>query len=507
MNKKIISIIGAIILALGSVLVTYYLNRSRAEVKYTLSESIQLTEEDRIENIQKLEVKNVGNAEAERIVVKIFGIDSLSGYQIKKHIASDIIEVNYNPDNIEFVYPILPPGSGFVLTLRSPHGIYLDNISISHNKGTANEALAETRVNLIPYFLILAFIIWLFYMIYLFRDSAIHTWKRNMYSLHVDDILNKHKLWHISEDQNVQIIVEVLEEKIKGYIYEPHINISSPYMLLNQEKPDYISFADWNELIALASNQFENALSNLAESYSETNVLMVIRLLKPKYFPEEIWGSIIERANNHFMKFRHDYLYSLDKVNLALKEKKPEGVSEVVWSKSNELLKEKYFLGLMNEFLIYSSNDDIQEKYDLNLLDDNQRDLLVRLTCEKERYSVLFEMLDQVLNAKEELASVAPESVNSTEWRILKGLEKGLDEINNLDKRISLFEKESSELAIEKMNTKKTKEKILKQLEIINNILKDPTTINRIESYDETFSVGNWDNLKLVADYLKNALE
>lgn len=51
------------------------------------------------------------------------------------------------------------------------------------------------------------------------------------------------------------------------------------------------------------------------------------------------------------------------------------------------------------------------------------------------------------------------------------------------------------------------KEQLEKQLSIINNLFVDPSSIDKIETYSNPFSSGNFENLKSLAEKMKKDMK
>lgn len=95
-----------------------------------------------------------------------------------------------------------------------------------------------------------------------------------------------------------------------------------------------------------------------------------------------------------------------------------------------------------------------------------------------------------------------PENVNSENWKKVVELENQISVIaTQIEKDKLEITKDKSKINDEKTETQKLKDKILKQLAIVDNVLNDPESINKIESYDNPFSEGNFANLQRVSEY------
>ena len=178
MKSSTTTIISAII-AIGAVFLTYYLNNEKVDIRYTLSENIPVTIAGQkfAESIQQLDVKNIGNSEAQRITVKING--QITKYELIKNSQADFVQSFKEKDYLELIYSNLPPEGNFKLVFNSPGiGIKTDDIVIKHNKGKGIEALTRTPFAIYSLFLLLFYII---IVITGIRTVLTDSWKTFLY--------------------------------------------------------------------------------------------------------------------------------------------------------------------------------------------------------------------------------------------------------------------------------------------------------------------------------------
>ena len=143
MLKKILGVIGAIAI----VIFTYYLNLEKADIRYTLSDEIPVKffKNEAAENIQQIEIKNIGNDIAEKIIVRIQS--NVEEYDISKYSEHDTEVVHRTESLFELIYPELPPQGKFKLIIKSiGRGIQKNDLEIQHRKGLAQEALTSKDI-------------------------------------------------------------------------------------------------------------------------------------------------------------------------------------------------------------------------------------------------------------------------------------------------------------------------------------------------------------------------
>ena len=97
--------------------------------------------------------------------------------------------------------------------------------------------------------------------------------------------------------------------------------------------------------------------------------------------------------------------------------------------------------------------------------------------------------LDKIL-AGVELNDEKPERITDEDWQKLRQIESQM-----------LIQKENIEK--EKNRVLPLKDKIERQLSIINQIFEDPDSIERIEDYSNPFARGNFEKLKMISKLIK----
>jgi hypothetical protein len=512
MFKKILTALGAIVVTLIPVFVAYYLNQSKPDVRYTLSEGIPVsflsTSTIPTESVQQLEVKNVGAAKAERIVVKIEG--QITSYEIEKHIASDVVEIFNQQWPIEVIYPALPPQAGFKLIFKSPLGIRYNNLTITHSTGTAKEALLKTERQ-IGWTVLLGSVVgfWVFWISMQSKELwalRIDSWKREATRKSASHILSLQKPWYALETKWKALHTDAIKQKLEDERYTTkEIANSAAYQFLCAEKPEDLDDDNWNEIITLAIDLLDKRFSRMADGYPESEVMRLLRLERPKYFPQDRWDDLNKRANERFVSLRKGRLYDSEMALRTLKEEKPDEVSEVSWLELTKYFQEQYYNRLLHDLEVNDAPFDFLSKCDLSVLDEKMREELEQRASRKAKYEELVRLLESLLDDKEAIGTDKPSPLSHWEWEQLKRFEERAKKLNEVETRSKEIQLESSKLATERSKVSSLRQKIERQLDIINDLFNDPTTIDRIESYDDTFAAGNLENLRRVAQILAEA--
>jgi len=516
MNNKIWAVLGTIIVVIIPVLLGYYISISKPDVRYTLSEEIPLSFSviggSESENVQQLEIRNVGSAGAEKIAVKIS--KNISDYKIIKHLAIDDVEVFIDQMPVQFIYPELPPEAGFKIIFISPNIVEVSDINISHSTGKAIDALtvsnkSSTYLTLGIYGLIFGgYLIWIAIS---FRNLSFNSWKFETKMKRIDLALKSPKPWYLTDLPWVTAHLETIKQLLKEeYVPQEKVANSASYGLLNEQKPDHFGEYDWKEINVLAVSLLKDHLSKSIDSYSESSILSVISLPKPERFPNDDWNSIQDKANEKYLERNKNKIYGKKQMVELLYKEKPEVISQKIWDVLQNYCKKSYF-----EELIYDidMSEDPKSRYkniDLNLLDQNQKKKLEDKIEQISKYNDYRKILDSFFT-KKKIPLNKPDNLSEFEWQEIKFLENLYLQKNDLETKEEELAHEKIELSkkqAEFLNEKKLfselKNKVINQLEFINDFLNDPLIINKVESYDDTFSPGNWNNLKRLAILLEN---
>ena len=507
MLRKLLAGLGALSLALVPIFVTYWLNRSKPDVRYTLSEPIPVSflGATTFENVQQLEVRNVGNAEAERIVVKIEG--QLTSYEIEKHISSDVVEVFDQQQPVEFIYPELPPQGGFKLVFKSPDTVDKNNVRVMHSRGNATEALSAEKEfsNLVATGISVAILVgYLLIIAYMVGTSLRDSWKLRATHKHPDQVLSLRKPWYIPETTWRNLHVDVIKRRLEAHysVYGEDLENSAAYTFLRAKKPDHLDDADWSEIIILAVGRLSKICSEMVSSHSESNVMAFLRSERPKHYPADKWDDLEKRANERFASLRKQVLFTSERVLRALEEEKPEEVSGASWSELTKYLQDQYYEMILQNLRMSDSPLDLLAQRDLRVLDEKRREDLKQWAFGKVKYNELVRLLRSLLG-KEGIGTEKPDPLSNWEWEQLKELEDRVAVLREVEAMKKEIQRESSGLATERSEVSLLRQKIERQLDIVNSLLDDPTVIDRIESYDDTFAPGNLDNLRKVAQILQ----
>lgn len=610
MRNLVKILIVPIIIAIVGGSYAWFINRQVVDIRYTLSENIPINISNQSQSVQQLIVKNLGNSKAEKVVVNIQG--EITDYELVKYSEADNVQ-NFNKSGgIQIIYPELPPEGTFKITIKSDgKGVSIGDVKISHNKGEAYEALANTK-NDSPLVSVIVFFIYIISIVLFLWSAMTENLQRKAISgIYYKKILEKkhspfyisNKMWIKIREDSIDTMIRTIE-KNNFYI---EFEESECYKVLSAERPEYLTDEEWVCLCKKLNEICEINIKNMIlKGYNIEEFIKILRLKKPKQLDEHKWNDIRKRTINAIIvkSKEDDYLYILksieelevykllcnntpDYLNITewndfskdlmeileknilqkvssvycksedllsyLKVDRPHQYKEVKWKMLMNELYDKYILLKKKEFiekyyisldskevakeLVQDQNVDIPKKYldeyigyvkefyKLNLMNKiyTEKDPISYFNNQLVEYSQYITIgigqvysviltkyyIENINKEYEEFSKLdKPDWIMSSDYnKILEYLRLSNELkilISENNKNRSLIEEEKKNLIIEKNRIKELIDRITLQLEIINNVLTDPKSIERIESYNDIFANGNFENLKKIA-FLLNA--
>ena len=184
-----------------------YFNRSTPDVRYSLSERIPVSfantddkppEGKPVEVVQQLEVKNIGNHQAENVLVKIRV--SVKGYILNKHAQMDVPKVTDRERLFEVFYPGLPPGGSFQLSFKSSgDGVSAKDVLVSDSRGLARDALPAAGPSVTTYVIWFSIPVYLLLILSNLRSLYVGLWKSGKRHNPVGQIVSSTKPFYMFE--------------------------------------------------------------------------------------------------------------------------------------------------------------------------------------------------------------------------------------------------------------------------------------------------------------------
>jgi hypothetical protein len=317
------------------------------------------------------------------------------------------------------------------------------------------------------------------------------------------------------------------------------------FKFLSVDKPRYLSDQEWELFLREVATSFGNRVSSTAtEAWGSSEVIRLLKITKPINFLEDEWIKLKEKVSKSYVSLRKAELRRYSEALDVLKSPKPEGLSDEFWEELQEFSRReiitktlqdiewkdnpiKYIKELPLDLLKPKEKEDLQKRaYSLQLkslpdvlnpeiarkfLDSQKPEWMATPDYEKvlslankvwelnilvNKYNGLLRILNSIANLKpigKQKATIIPDE----DWEILNKMDTELRALKEENLRTEL------ELNKEKENVMRLKEKVERQLNIIQIFLTDPTVLDRIEDYGGVFAPGNLANLKKLAKLMR----
>lgn len=288
-NNLLMNLLKGVLVLIIIPICVWYWTSERVDLRYTLSDTIptSLSGAQSRESIQQIEIKNNGTTAAQNIVVKIDG--ELTSYQLVKYSQYDKIEEFNNKDNFELRYSELPPESNIKLIIKTVGGgINNSNLSISHSKGKAKEALSSTPSSS-SFLIILFYLVFFGLMLWGLREGSVNHLKFQA-GYHAEKILRRHRPFYIGQKSWELVRKEATDSLLNDHMwlsYVKDIQNNSCYRILST-RLDYLSDEEWSKISEIGNKKLEEQLSKMAELYlnSKSEIISFLKIERPQFYDE-----------------------------------------------------------------------------------------------------------------------------------------------------------------------------------------------------------------------------
>ncbi len=543
LGKIIVAFIPLVVVAI----IAYNLNREEPDLRFSLSQNIptKFLSESQRESVQLLELINLGDKIAEKIIIKIN--KSITDYDLSKYSINDSIRVENTEGLFELFYSELPPQGTFKVILKSKgEGINQNDLLINYSHGQASYLLKNEDGGTLLLFIIIGFtLVYLLLTINSIKNMVIEDLERDARFYNPKTILIKKKPFYLYEQRWTSIRKEAIKNFLEKEYYfssSQKIEDSEIYKILNSNKFDYLSDEEWETLQKNAEKKFEDLISNvLSNSYFIREFEKIINLKKPKDIEETDWEKTKKRISEVYLGFKKEdirNLYDAKKIINEFKLDKPKIILTTIWDEYIKYCQEIYYDFIIKKIDYKKNPFESLKSFSLEYLSKDQNksleDFAYRLSIiglpnlniakeaelflksdkpnwindkDYEQFKQKAETTIEYGKNKDEFISLIKYIIKllsegkTTEFNstVLKDFEKSefeliINEFENFHLNKKIIKKESNELV-------QLKEKITKQLNVINDCLTDPKSLERIEDYENIFSSGNFENLKKIAYY------
>ena len=547
MKSFILYIGGGVILAVFA----WWLNQERYDVKYTLSERIPLSfESPQQESVQQLEVKNLSGKAVEGVQIKL--PPRITKYELIKNSQADKAEIFTKQNNFELLYGALPAAGTFRLVLKTAgEGILKSEVQVRHSRGIAEEALSDASPFRSTSFWAGTGILFAYICVILFgmRSFKVDSWNTNAEYRSEAVLKAASRPFYIFADRWKDIREKAISHFGKlpdyGAISESEITSSPIYKYLNGEKPESFSDDEWKVFCQTKATQFLTTFyRRMSESWARADeFLKILRIRKPAQFPPDKWDDLREKVQEQFCKRKLDDPFDSNIID-NVQEIKPDEIDSKHWVEYRKKLTVRHFKDLSTEMEYQDSPIDFLDRQNLaGLPHDDVQTLRTRayklqlaalpdlfdekkakqfIEDEKPAWMTGDDYLRKKAIAERTLKMVEEAKINaivqSNLTRILAGSpmdDKSLDrldsetrqELKELDDKIRISTEknisESNRISEESLQVAELKTKVVKQLAVLEKLFIDPSSIDRIEPYENPFTIGNLELLKKISISLR----
>lgn len=498
--KKWMKFVVALLAAVVTVGI-WWVDRTKPEIRYTISEPIRFGGEDVAKILQQIKIQNSGNAVAKDVLFKAKDIE-IETYELLPNSKSDDVEVSSEGRSFEVAYKNLPPQGEFVVTLTAlEKGIAATNVKVVHSQGVGKEAFDKGGSYVLSigaawiwacvtigwiYFFIWSWIIW----------NAEHNAKRHG----KERVLSRTKPWLVGENRWQTIRKDALD-----YLFDhgpwDDTEKSSAYHTLCGERWKHVSDEEWATICRKAEDRLAGQITDRICWADCSMCLRLAKLEKPRYMNDGKWTKLREKIEMGYYEAIDQRYRGVSEVARVLEEEKPECLDETRWAKWRDKWMREYCDALENK--IKMSDDPLSEiqEDDLRVLPQEMRGKLREYAYDRMKRRL--PDLGELENAKAFLDNSQPEWLREEDYKRYK--RTAINTIE-LDQKRDKREKELEQLAKDRQSLEKDRKmynrvtkKAVRQLEIINGVLADESVVDKIEDYEDVFAPGNLENLRRLA--------
>ena len=318
---------------------------------------------------------------------------------------------------------------------------------------------------------------------------------------------------------------------------------SQVYKCLDQPKPDYLSTNEWDQLKVTKAKQLLSFFITKTDlPWNPEAILKLLEIKKPVALPPEKWKDIqAELEKRYLSKSTQEYARDLTP---RLLQPKPDSISSNTWTELQSVLAQRHIETLSAKLESQESPTEFLNRQNLNPLPKEAVERLrkraynlelanlpspqdeFRVTAflkapkpswiTDEDYTRFKDVTERTLrglrqtitneliqSALQQILTATP--INDT---FLQQLAPDLQQkLKRLEEQIRVTKEKSASdeqrISAEWKRLTPLKDQVLKQLDILNNFLADPSVIDRIETYDNPFAPGNMEVLKKLSARLR----
>ncbi len=500
MKKEIlIPILLILVTAIVGVLISN-LTKDKKEIRFNLSNPIPCYDE----KIQLLEIYNTGDLVVNKISVVI--PDTLVRYRIEKFSTLDTFKTSFSKNKSDFVFKNLTPQGSFriVLTLFKERTLKSNDIEVYFDSGKSQPIFQqENTFSWTTFVMFLFFCFYLLMMGYSFIQILGNSLEHKVYYDPYNEILLKKKPFYLSGNKWDGLRNDAIKYLFKKDYGEPYNRFS--FRILSLPKPNMITGNEWMTIIDSANDKFKDDIRDYINHTFPFLSESLFSFSKPDNLKIENWNEIVELISNTFVLYSYNKL--IDNIDVTKyfyefkKTKKPDIVKSKRWQQVEEMTERIFLITFFDDNLFKANNMNFNKLSEYSFTHYNSKRLIElgikieNIKNDEKKYKYLILYLNRILNNLD-LPAEMDESIKE-EMKNLKELE---NEILVTRNKIANDLQEAKEIKKEFIPLK---EKVLKQLDIINLVINGSDILDRIENYEGIFSPGNLQNLNKIRNLMK----
>lgn len=375
--------------------------------------------------------------------------------------------VSSTGDGFELNYPSLPPSTGFQLTVKTNNDLTAQQVQVFHQAGKAkfvSPGAKRTEFGLgeVLWLGVIAFYLFMSYSS--FRDEFKYSYLFKRYSVDVSKLLKSEKPWYIRKTDWPEVLKDLLARVISAPTSTYLAVTSSPqYLLLNSDRPTDLTESAWDELKDSAGTRLLDILKSKArQASSKAEVHDLLAVQWPAGLSETTRESAVKTLSAAYLEYLLAACSRDELVGILRSGDKPSRVSSESWDRFKGKA-EAEILRSVAEKVIAGETGHIESLPEWDVLSSHSR---FKLSAFKELHS-------KVRKAEEKLESARALNANAEALQA------------------ELSARELAAVSAERHNQELCR-KVTRQLDVIDKLITDPSYIDRVEPYDDTFAPGNW---------------
>lgn len=420
-------------------LLIYYFTTTTPDIKYSLLGPIPISMSNVSGTIQQLDIKNFGNQAAQDINIKIKGNNIT--YEIIKHSSGDIEKVFVAEEQLEIIYPQLPPEANISIIIKSRDPVSIKDISVSHQNGKAKEILSSSNHFFRDYVIIA--IGYLIFSLLGLRETRISYLERTSYKW-PNEILLKEKPWYLFQEKwNLirEIAIRAKVFKDSGFRNYIELEKDEKYKLLSGKKPEYLNLSEWETLLSKTRENLSDYLDfRISNAQSPQDVINLLSNQKPQHFSQSKWNDFVNDCNEKYIGLRINRIAifpSMKDYIAEINSEKPDVILQDKWNKYLDQVKKRLASTIEYE-LINSKNpleyfDKLEKEIDIEAYSSHLRNKAYRLQLSTVK------PVDNINEAEEFLNKPKPGWIEERDYKAIRRNAENIVEAEKLKNQYTLL--------------------------------------------------------------------